>query len=98
MHPQSESPVLHARNRRYIAVSYPTPRFVYIVDTPAYPPRPLGNNVMSAQMLEVSLLKVGTVLRLERMRGQWSNGEGQQHMRTPPAPPAHPPPPPDRVV
>ena len=29
--------------------------------------------VMSVQMLDVSLLGVGTVLRLEGVRGQWSN-------------------------
>ena len=32
-----------------------------------------GNDILSAQILAVSLLGVGTVLRLQGMRGQWSN-------------------------
>ena len=41
---------------------------------------------MSAQMIEVSLLAVGTVLHVEGMRGQWSNDEGKEQMSPPPPP------------
>ena len=43
---------------------------------------------MSAQMLEVSLLGVGTMLRLEEMCGQWSNNQGKPQMSTPSSPPS----------
>ena len=47
---------------------------VLVVCPPLLPPPNVyvicGNNVMSAQMLEVSLIGVGTVLRLEN--GVWS--------------------------
>ena len=35
-----------------------------------------GENVMSAQMLKISLFRARTVPRLEGMRGQWSNDQG----------------------
>ena len=44
---------------------------VAIIVCPPLPPPAYGNDVMSAQMLEVSLSGVGTVLGLERdMRGE----------------------------
>lgn len=64
---------------------------MFRVDTMAFaPPNPNPNpnlNVMSAQMLDVSLLGVGTVLRLEGMRGQWSNDQGKLQTSTPLPPP-----------
>ena len=43
-----------------------------------------GRNAWARKTLELPQLAVGTVLRLERMRGQWSNGKGKQQRSAPP--------------
>ena len=41
-------------------------------------------------MLEASLFRAEAVLRLEGMRGPWSNDYSKQQMSTPPPSPPHP--------
>ena len=44
-------------------------------------------SLMSAQMIDVSLIDGEMVLHVEGMHGQWSNDEGKEQMSPPPPPP-----------